>query len=117
MEDFLFHQCSVQIVYAVVKGNLRQGQRHRDPVAGNVVEVIEIDSTDGQVAKLIQTGGRFDVLQLGCFRDESKRDKPGKSPGFILQLAQLPQMIDAMLNGFDVPEEHCAGAAPAHLMP
>jgi len=84
MEDLFFHQCSVQVVDAVVQGNLRQGQRHRDPVAGNVIEVIEINSTDGQVAKLIQTGSRFDVLQLGRFRHESKRNKPGKSPGFIL---------------------------------
>ena len=117
MEDLFFHQCSVQVVDAVVQGNLRQGQRHCDPVAGNVIEVIEVDPTDGQVAKLIQTGSRFDVLQLGRFRHESKRNKPGKSPGFILQLTKLSQMINAMFNGFDVPEEHCASAASTHLMP
>src|ERR1700760_4019474 len=57
------------------------------------------------------------MLQLSCFGHEGKRNKPGKSPRFILELAKLTQMIDALFNGLDVPEEHGASTAATHLMP
>src|ERR1700733_5635249 len=57
------------------------------------------------------------MLQLSRFGHEGKRNKPGKSARFILELAKLTQMIDALFNGFDVPEEHGASAAATHLMP
>jgi hypothetical protein len=55
VKDFFFHQRPVQVIDAVVQGNLGQGQSHRNPVAGDVIEVIEINAADGQIAKLIQT--------------------------------------------------------------
>ena len=57
------------------------------------------------------------MLQLGRFRHESKRDKAGKTAGFILQLAKLAQVIDPLLNGLDVPKQHGASAATTHLVP
>ena len=50
-------------------------------------------------------------------RFEGERNEAGKAAGFVLQLAQLAQMIDALLERLDVAVEHRAGAAAAHLMP
>lgn len=82
-----------------------------------MIEVIQINPTDGQITKLIQTRSRLDVLQLGGLRDKSKWNKPGKAPCFVLQFAKLTQMVDAMFNGLDVPEKHRAGAPTTHPVP
>jgi hypothetical protein len=57
------------------------------------------------------------MFQFGGFRHKGKGDKPGKPAGLVLEFPQLPQMIDSLLDRFDMTEQHRAGAAPPHLVP
>src|SRR5438128_972306 len=82
-----------------------------------MIDVIEINAADGEVTKLLNRGGGFDVRQDRGLRFERKRNKTGETAGLILQFAQFAQMVNAMSQGLDVPVEHGAGAAAAHLVP
>ena len=48
---------------------------------------------------------------------EGEGNKPGETAGFVLQLAQLAQMVDPLFDRLDVPVKHRAGAAATHLVP
>ena len=50
-------------------------------------------------------------------RFKSERNESREAMGFILQFAQLPQMIDPLRGALDMSVKHRAGAAPAHLVP
>ena len=119
VEDFFFQNCAVQIIDTVAEGNLRKRQTEADPVGREVIDVIKINATNREIAKLLKRGGAFYVGEdpVGLGRFESERNKPGKPTGLILQLAELAQMIDAMSRRFDVPVEHGASAAAAHFVP
>jgi len=110
---------AVQIIDTVAEGNLRERQTEADPVGREVIDVIKINATNREIAKLLKRGGAFYVGEdpVGLGRFESERNKPGKPTGLILQLAELAQMIDAMSRRFDVPVEHGASAAAAHFVP
>src|SRR5438034_1664193 len=82
-----------------------------------MIDVIEINSTDGEITQLLDGGSALDVSQHRRLRLECERNKPAKPAGFILKLAQLAQMIDTLLERFDVAVEHGAGAAAPHPMP
>ena len=82
-----------------------------------MVDVIEINPANGEIAKLLDRRGAFDMSKHCCLRLESERNKTTKAAGFILKLTQLPQMIDPLLKRFDVAVEHGTGAAAAHPMP
>jgi hypothetical protein len=117
MENPFFHKCAVQVVDTVIKRNLRKRQRHRDPITGDMIEVVQIDPAHGKVTELIESGSRFDMLQFGRLRHKCERHKTGESMRFILKFAKLPQMIYPMLDCFDMAEQHCAGASAPHVMP
>ena len=55
-----------------------------------------------------------DVVVLRLIRQRNETDE---AAGLVLQISQLAQMIHAVGEGFDMAEEHRAGAAPAHLVP
>ena len=57
------------------------------------------------------------MRENGGLRLKGKGNETGEPASFILELAQLPQMIDPMGQGFNMAVEHGAGAAAAHLMP
>ncbi len=59
----------------------------------------------------------FDVREDGRLRLEGKWNKSGKSSRFILQFAELTQVIDPLLQRLDVAIEHGASAAATHLVP
>ena len=48
---------------------------------------------------------------------ERERDEPREPARLVLQLAQPPQMPDALGHRLDVPEEHRTGAPPAQAVP
>ena len=81
-----------------------------------MLDVVEVNSAHREIAKLFKCGGAFDVGKdpVGLGRFESERNKTGKTPGLILQLTQLAQMISAMSERLDVTVEHRASAATAH---
>jgi len=108
---------AVQIVHPVTERDLSQRQSHAHPISGKMFDVVQINAANRQIAKLLKRGGRFYVREDGCLRFESKGNEPGKTAGFILQPAELAQMIDALSKCFDVSVEHRARAAAAHSMP
>ena len=55
--------------------------------------------------------------QDGGIRLEGERDEAGEPVGFILQFPELAEMIDAVLESFDMTVEHRAGAAASHVVP
>src|SRR6516225_5106847 len=57
------------------------------------------------------------MFQFRGLRYEGERNKPGKSACLILEFAQLPQVIDSLLDRFDMSKQHRAGTAPPHFMP
>jgi hypothetical protein len=82
-----------------------------------VVDVIEIDTADGEIAKLFDGRGRLNVGQNRRLWLKGKRNKAGKTARLILKPAQLTQVIDPMREGLDVTVKHRAGAAATHFMP
>ena len=117
VEDFLLDDGAVQIVYAVTERNLSQRQSHAHPISGEMLDVVQVNAANRQIAKLLKRRSCFYVRKHGGLRFESKGNEPGKPAGFILQLAQLAQMIDPLGQRFDVSVEHGARAAAAHSMP
>src|SRR6266568_7827514 len=117
VENFFLDDGAVQIVHTVTERNLRERQPHAHPIRREMVDVIEINAADGQIAELLKRRRRFHVREDSRLRFESKRDEPGKTAGFILQLTELAQMIDAVSKGFDMSVKHGARAAAAHSMP
>src|SRR5438045_9462438 len=57
------------------------------------------------------------MRQHGCLRLKRKWDKAGETSSLILQFAKLTQVIQPLLQRFDVTVEHRAGTAAAHSMP
>src|SRR5581483_3044694 len=82
-----------------------------------MVDVVQINAADGEIAELFDRGCAFDVGQDGSLRFESEWNKPTETTGLVLELAQLTQVIDALLERFDVAVKHGAGAAASHSMP
>ena len=107
----------MQIISAIVQGDLRQLQAQPDPVSGDVIEVVEVNPAHRDGAERVEAGrwrGDRNSVVLRLIRQGNESDKAAR---FILQLTQLPQMIDPVGDRFDVTVEHGAGAAPSHLVP
>jgi len=92
-ERSFFHDGAVQIVHAVAQRNLRKRQPHRNPVGREMIEVIEINAADRQVAKLLDGRGGFIVGEDGGLRFKGEWDEPGESMRLVLQLAEQAQML------------------------
>ena len=117
MENFFLDDGAVQIVHTVTERDLSERQSHAHPVSGEMLDVVQVNAANRQIAKLLKRGSWFYVRKYSGLRFESKGNEPGKPAGFVLQFAELSQMIDALRKRFDMPVEHGACAAAAHLMP
>ena len=53
VENFLLHDRAVKIVDPVTERELRERQPHRNPVGGDMVEIVEIETADGEIAQLL----------------------------------------------------------------
>ena len=89
MENFFLQNCAVQIIHAVAERDLRQRQTKADPVSRQMVDVIQINAADGEIAKLLKRGNAFYVREHCSLRLEGKRNKSGKAACLVLQLAEL----------------------------
>ena len=74
VENFFLNDGAMQVVHAVTERNLRQWQPHAHPISGEMVDVIEINTTDGQIAELLKRGSGFHVREDSRLRLESKRN-------------------------------------------
>src|SRR5205807_9350311 len=102
VENFFFHDRPVQIVDAITERNLRERQTKADPIRRQMVDVIQINSADRQVAKLLDRRRALDVREHSRLRLESKGNESAETARFILKLAKLAQMIDTLLESFDM---------------
>ena len=84
VENFFLNDGAVQVVHTVTEGDLCQRQPHTHPISGEVVDVIEINATDRQIAELLKRGRGFHVREDSCLRFERKRNEAGKPASFIL---------------------------------
>src|ERR1043166_5712612 len=84
-----------------------------------MIDVIEINPAHGQIAQLLDRRSALDVGEnaVGLGGLEREWNKAAEPAGFILELAQLAQVIDALGERFDVAIKHRARAAAAHPMP
>ncbi len=117
VEDFFLHDCAVQVVGAVTEGNLRERQASAHPVGSEMIDVIEKNAAHCEVAQLFDGRRSFDVGQNGGLRLERERNKTAEAGSFILKSTKLAQMVDSLLNCFDVSVKHRTSAAAAHSMP
>src|SRR5882672_8224196 len=63
--NLFFHNCSIEIVGTEAKGNLRDAWREHDPVSLDVLEVVEQQARDGDVAEVVVTGRLRNVRERG----------------------------------------------------
>ena len=69
-------------------------------------EVVEQQAADGDLADVGQAGRARQMLQRRVVGMERQRDKGLEAAGFVLQLAQLEQVIHAVFVVLDVAVEH-----------
>jgi len=84
VENFFLNDGAVQVVHTVTERNLRERQPHAHPISGEMVDVIEINAADSQIAELLKRGRGFHVREDSRLRFESKRNEAGKPASFIL---------------------------------
>src|SRR5205807_3503824 len=89
VKNFLFDNRPVQIIRAITERNLRQRQTCADPVGGEMIDVIQVDPAEREIAQLFNRRGAFDMSEHGRLRFESEWNETAKAAGFILELAQL----------------------------
>ena len=116
--DLLAHDRSLEIVHAERERRLREERRHHDPVRLDVIEVVEEESADGEIAKIVEAGRRRSLpaeldAELVVVRVIRERNVGEETARLVLQVAQQRQMLDAILDRLDVTVEHRAvGADP-----
>src|SRR6266480_4815438 len=84
VENFFLNDGAVQVVHTVTERNLRERQPHAHPISGEMIDVIEINAADSQIAELLKRGRGFHVREDSRLRFESKRNEAGKPATFIL---------------------------------
>ena len=117
VEDVLLDDRAVDVVRAVTQRHLSQLQAEAHPIGGDVGEIVEVDAADGDGAQRIITGRRMFDGNVVVLRLIGERNERGEAVRLVLQRAQLPQMIHAVGERFDMAVEHGAGAALAQTVP
>src|SRR4030095_5485855 len=102
VENFFPHDRAMQIIHAVGKGDLGKRQSHAHPIGGEMLNVIEIDAADREVAELFESGCPWDVGEGRALWLEGERNKAGETSRLILELAQLSQVVDPLFIRLDV---------------
>jgi len=54
VENFFLQNCSVQVIHTVAERDLRKRQSKADPVSGQMIDVIELDSAHRKIAQLFK---------------------------------------------------------------
>jgi len=89
VKNFLLDDGAVQIVHTVTERDLSERQSHAHPISGKMLDVVQVNAADSQIAELLKRGSWSYVREDSGLRFESKGNEPGKPAGLILQLAQL----------------------------
>src|SRR5215813_9338946 len=105
--DLFFDDRSVEVVSAETESDLRDARREHDPVGLDVLEIVEQQARDRDVAEVEIAGRLREVRErriVGMKRQRDKRDEP---LGFVLYFTKLDEVIDAFFFGFHVAVKHC----------
>src|SRR5881275_2638990 len=89
--DLLADHGSLEIVHAPRQRDLRQERRDHDPVRLHMVEVVEKETPDSDVAQIVEAGGRGALpaerdTELVVVRVIRERDVREKAARLILQI-------------------------------
>ena len=104
--DLLLDHGAVKIVGAEAERDLRDLGRHHLPVGLDVREVVEQQAADGDLANVGEAGGDRQVVERRVFRMKGERDEGLEAAGFVLEGAQLEQVIHAVGVVLNVAVEH-----------
>jgi hypothetical protein len=107
---------AIEVVCSETECRLSYLLAEHDPVSLDVVEVVEHQSRDSDGLQISHPAGLGDVIQAGVVRVKRERNKCLKSARFVLQFAELAEMIDAVLRLFDVSVKHRRIGSQPQLM-
>src|SRR5579859_7437814 len=104
--NFFFHHRAVQVVGAEAQSDLRDARRKHDPIRLDVVEIIEQQARHRNVAQVGVAAGLRNVRERRVFRVKRQWNEGHESVRFILKLAELEEMVNALFLGFHVAVKH-----------
>jgi len=116
MVDLLFDNGAVEIVGTEAESDLRDFGGHHLPIGLDVGEVVEQQTADGDLANVGEAGGDGQMIEGGVLGVKGQRDEGLEAAGFVLDLAQLEEMVDAVFVVLDVAIEHGGIGAEAVFM-
>src|SRR5208337_785397 len=84
----------------------------------DVEDVVQIDAGDGKRFQVIHGAGflLYEVAERGVLALEEPGDKGREAAGFLLQLADAREVVDAMLEPFSTTEHHGGSGAHTELV-
>src|SRR5262249_51072169 len=100
--DLLFDHSTIEVVSAKTQRNLRDLRREHLPVRFYVREIVQYEPANGNLANVEHAGGLRQMLQGRIVGMKSEWNKGLKALSFILQCAELQQMVDPVLIIFNV---------------
>ena len=106
MVNLLLDYCPVHVIRAEAQRDLRNLRRHHLPIRLYVRKVVEHEAADCDLLDVEHASCFRQMLQRGVIWMESQRNKRLEAAGFVLQGAELHQMIDAVFVILDMPVEH-----------
>ena len=108
---------AVQIVHAEREGELGGRATNHRPIGFDVVEIVEVNTANGVVAQVFHRRAFGDVAHLVVLIAEFEWDKSLKASGFVLQLAQPFEVVNAMMKLFNMAVEHRSVGAHSEFVP
>src|ERR1019366_4659675 len=99
----------VQVVGPEAQRHLRYPRGHHDPVSLDVREIVEQQARHSDVLQIHKAARLrvFDQLaELGVGGVKGQRDERLEAVGLVLELAQLQQVVNAVLGGLNVAVKH-----------
>src|SRR5688500_15016407 len=99
MIDLFAYHGAFHVVHAEGQRDLGQEGRDHDPVCLDVREVVEEEPTDGEVAQIVEPGGRrtlatemaTELVVVGMVGERAVGEEPTR---LVLQIAEHGQMLD-----------------------
>src|SRR5579864_468786 len=55
VKDFFFQNRAMKIVHAITECDLCQRQAHAHPIGGDMIDVVQVNTADGKIAKLFNS--------------------------------------------------------------
>jgi hypothetical protein len=117
--DYIFFQHHrPHVVAAEAEAHLADFQALRHPARLHIQEIREIEARDGEDFQVFDGSGFVPVAaaERGVVGLEAPGNEGGEAPGFLLQVVELLQMIDAVFVIFADAEHHGRGGAHADLV-